>query len=85
MSGNGIRKLGYLAALQGETLLACPFYRASEMPGHTGETIGVWQDKVHEWERGWKLGVRKLERNRQIFLERSVGTHPSLPILLRTS
>lgn len=66
MSGNGIRKLGYQAALQGESLWACPFYQAAKMPGHTGEAIGLWWDKVHSWEQGWRLGTRRLERNRRI-------------------
>lgn len=66
MSSDAIRKHGYRAAVQGETLWACPFYRAAEMPSHTGEAIGSWWDKVYAWEQGWRLANRKLERNRRV-------------------
>nr|WP_304502399.1 CrpP-related protein [Bordetella sp. BOR01] len=44
---------GAQAARAGLGLLDCPFYRAANMPGHTGEPIREWQFKVKSWEAGW--------------------------------
>ncbi|HYG41840.1 MAG TPA: CrpP-related protein [Bordetella sp.] len=45
---------GAQAARAGLSLLDCPFYRAANMPGHTGESIREWQFKVKSWEAGWQ-------------------------------
>lgn len=34
--------------------IALTYYRATEMPAHTGETIPKWREKVEAWERGWR-------------------------------
>lgn len=39
MHREDIQKLGASAARDGLTLWDCPYYRAVEMPGHTGESI----------------------------------------------
>jgi len=44
---------GAQAARAGLSLLDCPYYRAANLPGHTGESIRDWQAKVHAWEAGW--------------------------------
>ena len=48
-----IWQLGAQAARAGLDLLDCPYYRAANLPGHTGESIRVWQAKVQAWEAGW--------------------------------
>lgn len=48
-----IRKLGAQAARDGLTLWDCPYYQAAVMPGHTGESIVEWREKVEAWEAGW--------------------------------
>lgn len=53
MQRDDIRKLGAKAAREGQSLLDCPYYRASAMPGHTGEAILDWREKVDAWEAGW--------------------------------
>lgn len=54
MHRDDIEKLGAQAARDGFTLWDCPYYRATEMPAHTGETIPKWREKVEAWERGWR-------------------------------
>lgn len=54
MHREDIQKLGASAAREGLTLWDCPYYRAVEMPGHTGESIAEWRSKVEAWEAGWK-------------------------------
>lgn len=49
-----IHELGVKAAGEGLTLWDCPYYRAHEMPGHTGESIPDWRRKVEAWESGWR-------------------------------
>ncbi|CAB3959594.1 MAG: hypothetical protein E2591_00810 [Achromobacter sp.] len=58
MQREDIQKLGAQAARDGLTLWDCPFLRACEMPGHTGESIAQWEDKVRAWEAGWRAQVR---------------------------
>lgn len=53
MHRDDIQKLGAQAARDGLTLWDCPYYRAAEMPGHTGEPIGSWSARVEAWEAGW--------------------------------
>lgn len=53
MQRDDIRKLGAQAAREGLDLLDCPYYVASAMPGHTGEAIQEWREKVDAWEAGW--------------------------------
>ncbi|EHK67282.1 CrpP-related protein [Achromobacter arsenitoxydans] len=53
MQRDDIQKLGAQAARDGLTLWDCPYYRAAAMPGHTGESIAEWRDKVEAWEAGW--------------------------------
>lgn len=53
MQRDDIRKLGAKAAREGLSLLDCPYYCASAMPGHTGEAILDWREKVDAWEAGW--------------------------------
>ncbi|MNU43070.1 hypothetical protein D3C71_318460 [compost metagenome] len=48
-----IQKLGAQAARDGMTLWDCPYYQAAAMPGHTGESITEWREKVDAWEAGW--------------------------------
>lgn len=54
MQRDDIQKLGEQAAQEGLTLWDCPYYRANEMPGHTGESIPDWRRKVEAWESGWR-------------------------------
>lgn len=53
MQREDIQKLGAQAARDGLTLWDCPYYRAAAMPGHTGESIAQWRNKVQAWEAGW--------------------------------
>ncbi|ADP17324.1 hypothetical protein AXYL_04004 [Achromobacter xylosoxidans A8] len=53
MQRDDIRKLGAKAAREGLSLFDCPYYVASAMPGHTGEAIQEWREKVDAWEAGW--------------------------------
>jgi len=53
MNREYIQKLGAAAARKGLTLWDCPYYRAMQMPGHTGESIAAWRSKVDAWEAGW--------------------------------
>ncbi|MNY53231.1 hypothetical protein D3C86_1889690 [compost metagenome] len=53
MHREDIQKLGASAAREGLTFWDCPYYRAVEMPGHTGESIAEWRSKVEAWEAGW--------------------------------
>ena len=48
-----IWQLGAQAARAGLALLDCPYYRAANMPAHSGESIRAWQAKVTAWEAGW--------------------------------
>lgn len=52
-----IWRQGAQAARAGLALLDCPFYRAANMPGHTGESIRDWQAKVQAWEAGWRAVI----------------------------
>lgn len=52
-----IEARGAQAARNGWSLLDCPFLRANEMPGHTGEAIADWRQKVEAWETGWQKEV----------------------------
>ncbi|WP_411675535.1 CrpP-related protein [Achromobacter insolitus] len=49
------RKAGQEAARYGAPLSACPFLKAANMPGHTGESHRAWRDKLFSWEEGWQL------------------------------
>ncbi|MGE8687708.1 MAG: CrpP-related protein [Achromobacter sp.] len=53
MQRDDIQKQGAKAAREGLTLWDCPYYRAVNMPGHTGEPIVKWREKVEAWEAGW--------------------------------
>lgn len=53
MNREYIQKLGAAAARKGLPLWDCPYYRAMQMPGHTGESIAAWRTKVEAWEAGW--------------------------------
>ncbi|CAB3684273.1 CrpP-related protein [Achromobacter pestifer] len=53
MHRDDIQRLGAHAAREGLTLWDCPYYRADVMPGHTGESIVEWREKVEAWEAGW--------------------------------
>lgn len=53
MQREDIQKLGAQAARDGLTCWDCPYYRAAAMPGHTGESIAEWHNKVQAWEAGW--------------------------------
>ncbi len=53
MHCDDIQKLGAKAARDGLTILDCPFLKADQMPGHTGELISRWKAKVDAWEAGW--------------------------------
>ncbi|AVJ30143.1 CrpP-related protein [Achromobacter spanius] len=52
-----IQARGAQAARNGWTLFDCPFFRADQMPGHTGEAISDWRQKVDAWETGWTREV----------------------------
>lgn len=52
-----IHDQGAQAARNGWSLFDCPYLRAQQMPGHTGEPIGLWRAKVAAWEAGWKTEV----------------------------
>lgn len=54
---NDIHDQGAQAARNGWSLFDCPYLRAHEMPGHTGEPIAQWSAKVAAWEAGWKAEV----------------------------
>lgn len=53
MVRDDVHMLGTLAARGGQTLWDCPYYLTLAMPGHTGEPIAEWRDKVEAWEEGW--------------------------------
>jgi len=59
-----IWRLGAHAARAGLSLLDCPYYRAANMPGHTGEPIRLWRAKVRAWEAGWHAVVDALDNDR---------------------
>ncbi|MGV2862374.1 CrpP-related protein [Achromobacter sp. ESBL13] len=52
-----IQNQGAQAARNGWSLFDCPYLRAQQMPGHTGEPISEWRAKVAAWEAGWKTEV----------------------------
>lgn len=60
MQRDDIRKLGVKAAREGLTLWDCPYYCAAAMPGHTGESITAWREKVEAWEAGWLAEMKCL-------------------------
>ena len=49
-----IHKAGEEAARHGVPLSGCPYLKAANMPGHTGESPTAWQAKVTSWEDGWR-------------------------------
>jgi hypothetical protein len=50
---HSVMKLGAMAARRGESILSCPFLKAHNMPGHSGQPIHEWQAAVDAWEAGW--------------------------------
>lgn len=52
-----IQAQGAQAARNGWSVFDCPYFRADAMPGHTGESISDWREKVDAWEMGWKKEV----------------------------
>ncbi len=48
-----VRHAGREAARCGVPISACPFMKADNMPGHTGEPVKVWNAKMAAWEAGW--------------------------------
>lgn len=70
-----IQARGAQAARNGWTLLDCPFFRADQMPGHTGEPISDWRKKVEAWEFGWKKEVES-------WTDGASATVPSIPQLV---
>lgn len=54
MGLDDIQTLGANAARDGMTLWDCPYFKADQMPGHTGELLCSWKAKVDAWEAGWK-------------------------------
>ncbi|MNV16770.1 hypothetical protein D3C71_1075390 [compost metagenome] len=73
-----IQKLGAQAARDGLTLWDCPYYQAAAMPGHTGESIMEWREKVDAWEAGWCAQAQtwRLENGSRIpFKPRSETQH----------
>ena len=61
MHRDDIQKLGAKAARDGLTIWDCPYLKAKEMPGHTGEPISHWKAKVDAWEAGW-MSEKELSR-----------------------
>ncbi len=49
-----IHKAGQEAARHGVPLSACPYMKAINMPGHTGESPSKWRAKLTSWEDGWR-------------------------------
>lgn len=80
-----IQKLGEQAARKGLTLLDCPYLRAEEMPGHTGEPIALWRNRVSAWEAGWRREVRSRPAASGGPAGYSVVPHRSSAVVLRTN
>lgn len=51
---DAIHRAGQEAARHGVPISACPFMKATNMPGHTGEAVCSWQAKLEAWEAGWR-------------------------------
>lgn len=68
------QKAGQEAARYGVPLSACPFLKAANMPGHTGESPRAWRDKLLSWEEGWQreADARRTEVQRRKMREASV-------------
>jgi hypothetical protein len=84
MHRDDIQKLGANAARQGLTLWDCPYYRAVEMPGHTGESISLWREKVRAWEAGWRMQMRSRPTPARDRAHQLVAMDRSAPVVLRT-
>lgn len=82
MDRDDIQKLGAQAAREGLTLLDCPYLRTSEMPGHCGESIAEWREKVEAWEAGWRKEVRSRPSSVKSQAHRLVAQHRSPSIVL---
>ena len=80
-----IQKLGAQAARKGLTLWDCPFYRVVDMPGHTGEPISVWANKVRAWEAGWRAQKRRRSTTTRAGSRRLVPPHRRSAVLFRSS
>lgn len=67
-----IHRAGEEAARHGVALSGCPYLKAANMPGHTGESPSKWQAKVASWEDGWHRETRarldELKRRQQQLL-----------------
>lgn len=84
MRCDDIQKLGAQAAREGLTLWDCPYYRAVEMPGHTGESIALWSAKVRAWEAGWLMQMRSRPSPARVRAHQLVAMHRTAPVVLRT-
>ncbi|WP_304503459.1 CrpP-related protein [Achromobacter sp. ACM04] len=73
MRRDDIQELGAQAARDGLTLFDCPYFKAEEIPGHTGEELSSWKARVDAWAAGWKYArnvARPPLRFRKYILER---------------
>lgn len=59
MNRDDIRKLGAQAARNGLTPLDCPYYRLTERPDQTAESLAEWRHNVEAWEAGFRSEVRR--------------------------
>ncbi|MNR28940.1 hypothetical protein D3C85_1462900 [compost metagenome] len=85
MHRDDIQKLGARAAREGLTLWDCPYYVAAAMPGHTGESIAEWREKVSAWERGWRAQMRRRAPQTQPAADMlGVAVKRSFPVILRS-
>lgn len=50
---------GVAAARTGLTLFDCPHFLAKALPGHSGESLSSWKQKVDAWELGWRDETEK--------------------------
>lgn len=50
-----IQRHGATARVAGKGYLNSPYYRSDMMPAATGESLAMWQSKVHAWEFGWRM------------------------------
>ncbi|WP_304505140.1 CrpP-related protein [Achromobacter sp. ES-001] len=79
-----IQKLGAKAAREGLTLWDCPYLRAAEMPGHTGERISDWVLKIEAWEAGFRKHVRARSPTVRSRVRALVAANRSSAVVLRT-
>lgn len=76
MHREDIQKLGASAAREGLTLWDCPYYGPVEMPGHTGEPIVEWREKVEAWEAGWIAETKSWKQPEGVrYAPRSIERH----------